>query len=194
MIYAQKPVLVTPPSETPVSLAEAKAHLRVDHSAEDSTIGIYLNAAVSSLDGFSGVLGRAMVTQVWRQDSVRFPSGVMRLPLPDVSAVTVAYTDQTGSEQTLSASKYHVLNDAIGSLLVLAENEVWPNTDEIPSAVRVTLTCGYGGASDVPWELKAAILLDVGASYQDRELSMDRAIQNPAYNAAVSKYRKVGIS
>jgi uncharacterized phiE125 gp8 family phage protein len=194
MIYAQKPVLVTPPSETPVSLTEAKAHLRVDHSDEDSEIEIYLKSAVSALDGLSGVLGRAMVTQTWRVDAARFPGGILRLPLPDVSSVSVAYTDQNGSEQTLASSKYHVLNDAIGGILVLAENEVWPNTDEIPNAVRVTLTCGYGGKDEVPDDLKLAIRLHLAASYKYRESLMDRAVKNPAYDEAISKHRMVGIS
>ena len=62
-----RPVLVTPPAETPVSRTEAKAHLRVDGTGDDDLIDGLIDAAVAHLDGYTGILGRCMVTQTWRQ-------------------------------------------------------------------------------------------------------------------------------
>lgn len=53
---------ITAPTIEPITLAIAKAHLRVTHTAEDTLIPIYISAAVSKLDGKDGLLGRAMVT------------------------------------------------------------------------------------------------------------------------------------
>lgn len=75
------PVRVTPPAEPPVSLEEAKAHLRVDFGDDDLYVAGLIEAATAHLDGWSGILGRALVTQTWRQDLCGFPrDGVIRLP------------------------------------------------------------------------------------------------------------------
>ena len=56
--------LVTPPAEL-IPLPEAKAWLRVDGMEEDALIGGLLAAATAHLDGWTGVLGRALGEQVW---------------------------------------------------------------------------------------------------------------------------------
>lgn len=84
------PVLVTPPASKPVTLADAKDHLRVDHDDEDAVIAALLDAAVSHLDGWTGVLGRAIMPQTWR---VSAPAGDVVLPMPDVTAASVDYGD-----------------------------------------------------------------------------------------------------
>lgn len=80
------PVLVTPPSAPVVSLGDLKAFLRVDHNDEDLVIQSLHDAAVAHLDGWRGVLGRAIRSQVWRV-TVEGP-GPHLLPMPDVTAVT----------------------------------------------------------------------------------------------------------
>lgn len=59
------PIRTVPPAETPVTLAEAKAHLRVDFDEDDALIGAILNAATEYLDGWDGILSRCLVTQTW---------------------------------------------------------------------------------------------------------------------------------
>jgi uncharacterized phiE125 gp8 family phage protein len=71
------PVLVTPPVAAPVSLAEAKAHLRVDFDDEDALISGLIDAATQHLDGWSGVLGRALMPQTWEMSLDRFPAGAI---------------------------------------------------------------------------------------------------------------------
>ena len=196
MARAQAPVRTVAPAATPVSLAEAKEHLRVDHTAEDTLIQIYLDAAVSALDGWSGQLGRALVTQTWRQDFDAFPpSDMLRLPFPDAQSVSVAYTDENGSDQTLATSEYHLVQDYTSSAIELAENSTWPNTDDVPDAVRVTTVVGYGDAADVPADLKAAILIHIGHMYENREsvsMGVSPATTPLAYNFLISKYRRLG--
>lgn len=193
--HAQPPVRSVAPAETPVSLTEVKAHLRVDHTDEDSTITIYLNAAVEALDGWNGTLGRCMVTQTWTQDWPAFVSGdKIPLPFPDVQSVTLAYTDTLGASQTLASSKYHLIHDHLSSALELSDGSVWPNTDDLPNAVRITMVSGYGAASDVPADLKAAILLHVGHMYENRESVAVGTIASglpQAYEFLVNKHRRV---
>ncbi|WP_297534627.1 head-tail connector protein [Nitrobacter sp.] len=53
------PIRTVAPAEMPVTLAEAKAHLRVDHDDQDDLITAQIKAATAWFDGYSGILGRA---------------------------------------------------------------------------------------------------------------------------------------
>ena len=186
------PVRTAAPASNPVTLDEAKAHLRVDAADEDTLIGALIDAAVSHLDGWTGILGRCMVTQTWRQDYGNF--AWLRLPFPNVQSVTVAYTDENGDTQTLDAANYHLVNGVDRSEIILADGGSYPGTANIPDAVRVTMAVGYGEAAAVPAALKAAILLHVGHLYANREaVGQSLATLPLAYEALTTPYRRVGL-
>ena len=83
------PTLVTAPVSTPVDLADLKAHLRVDHDDDDATLAALMASAVAHLDGWTGVLGRAIMPQEWAVTLDE--AGEYTLPMPDVTAATVDY-------------------------------------------------------------------------------------------------------
>lgn len=180
-----RPVRITPPAELPVTLAEAKAHLRVDAADEDELISALIGAATDHLDGWTGILGRALVTQTWRQDFDCF-APCLRLPLSPVSAVTaVSYTDPDGNAQTFA--DYDLVTDGFGPFVRRKRNASWPTTNGDP--VSVTFTAGYGASFDVPSAIKQAILLHIGTLYEYRETMADRAQPTPAYDALIAPYR-----
>ena len=85
------PIRTVAPSETPVTLADAKAHLRVDHGDEDTLIGALVSAATEYLDGWDGILGRCLVTQTWtleRDESCDFLA-----PFPQAALVSEVTAD-----------------------------------------------------------------------------------------------------
>lgn len=203
------PVRVSPPAETPVSLAEAKAHLRVTSSDDDALIGALIQAATDWLDGWCGILGRALVTQTWRVDLCAFPAcRWLRLPLGPVQSITsVVYSDAADDEQTLDAASYSLHVEASGPVILFSRDAVWPSTYRRPDAVRVTLVAGYGDAADVPAPIKTAILLMVGDLYASSAGAIRRETvegvgstdyvqrtfalgQNPAVSALVAPYRR----
>ncbi len=188
------PVLVSPPSETPISLAEAKAHLRVFHDDDDALIAAHLAAATAHLDGFGGILGRCLVTQSWRQDLGAFPCDrKLRLPLAPVASVThVKYRDASDAEQTLSTSVYAgPLVDALGPFVALKSGQSWPSTYARDDAVSVTFVAGYGAASAAPEPIKAALKLHVERLY------FADAARAPTLQAAeaalIAPYRRIGL-
>ena len=190
------PVRTVAPAVDVVSLNEAKAHLRVEHTAEDTLITAMVAAATQHLDGWSGVLGRCLVTQTWRQAYSGFPAGsTLRLPLPDVQSVTLSYTDPAGAPQTVSAADYPLVNDVCGGAVVLASGASWPSAADRPDAVSATFVAGYGNAAAVPAPIKAAILLHVGTLYENRKSVTDdaMAVLPLAYDALIAPYRKVGV-
>lgn len=187
------PVRTVAPLVEPVTLDDAKAHCRVDGAEEDTLIAALISAAVGMLDGWSGTLGRCLVTQTWRQDFDGFAGDVLRLPFPDVASVTVAYTDAAGAAQVLDAANYHLVNGDLGASILLADAGVWPSVAVVPNAVRITMVCGYGAADAVPAAIKAAILLHVAHLYRNREAVGDtQAVLPLSYDALIAPYRRAG--
>lgn len=187
------PVRIVTPASEPVTLAEAKAHLRVDANTEDTLIALYISAAVSALDGWSGLLGRCLITQTWRQDFDGF--GNLKLPFPNVASATIAYTDANGVTQTWAATNYQIVNGVGGSCIVPKAGASIPGTAAQPDAVRVTFVAGYGAAADVPPDLKTAILLHIGHLYANREsVSTGKTVTTlpQGYDAHIAPHRRVG--
>lgn len=166
------PVRTVAPVTLPVSLAEAKAHLRVEHDEDDAMIAAMLAAAVARLDGWSGILGRCLIEQRWAQSFGRFAcADRLRLPFPNVSAAEITYFPADGSAATdFSPSFWWLAETVMGSAIVLASGAAWPATADRPDAVTVTMTVGFGAAvENIPAPIRSAILLMVGDLYRNRE-------------------------
>lgn len=172
MLPSRPPVRTVAPAATPVSLAEVKAHLRVDHADEDVYLGALIDAATALLDGADGALGRALVTQTWRHDFDGWNGAELRLAMPGASSVSIAYTDTAGASQTLAGTEYEVVEDSRGTVIVPASGKVWPALADVASPVRVTATHGFGNAAAVPAAIKQAMLLMIGDWYETRQTAI----------------------
>ena len=161
--------LVTGPAVEPVSRDEAKAHLRVDLSDDDTLIDSLITAARVHVEQH---LRRALVTQTWDLVLDCFPAGrEIRLPLPPLASVTsISYTDDGGGAGSVDAGEYVVDTDREPGRLVLKSGGTWPAvTLREVAGVRVRYVAGYGNAAAVPGPIKQAILLLVGTLYENRE-------------------------
>jgi uncharacterized phiE125 gp8 family phage protein len=187
------PIRTVAPAEPPISVSELKAHLRVDSTDEDALIGTLLDAAVQHVDGYSGVLGRALVTQTWTQDFDDWDD--LCLALAPISSVTVTYYDTANAQQTLSAPIYSLLAGPAGPYIKLNWGQVFPNLFGREDAIRVTMVAGYGAATTVPAPIKAAIMLLAGHWYANREaVGQSSLAELPmAVNALLAPYRRVGV-
>lgn len=155
---------ITGPAEEPVTLTEAKAHLRVVDDSEDTLIAMLITAAREHCED---VARRTFVTQTYALTLDNWPDKPLALPLPPVAGITsIVYTDDNGNVATLATSVY-VLD---GGKLFVAPNQSWPSTSLRQYAgVKVTYTAGYGDAADVPSKYKQAVLLTLGHWFQNRE-------------------------
>lgn len=159
------PELVTPSGLLPVTLAEAKAHLRVDHGEDDALIEGAIAAATGHLDGYAGILGRALIKQRWREYAVFWPaSRSIALALAPVTAIiSVVARDGDGVETTLDPGAYRLLSGASRPTVLIDLDTALPALDCAPDAVTITYDAGYGETpADVPAGLRSAILLMVG--------------------------------
>lgn len=162
------PVRTSAPAATPVTLDEVKAHCRVDDTDSDAVLTMLLNAAVDHLDGWTGILGRALVTQTWRQDFDGF-SSEMRLPLGPVDSITsITCRDSSGQISTIGSDNYALKTDEIGGYVRFKDSYSFPTDLNETGAVSVTYVAGVAEA-DVPAAIKAVILLLVSHWNENRE-------------------------
>ena len=157
--------VVTPAAAEPVSLDEAKAHLRITQDSDNLLIAGQVSAAREHIER---VIGYPIVTTVLRATLDAWPATIT-LPRCPVSAVAqVEYTDTAGAAQVLPDSDYTVDLSGGGARIRPAYGKTWPAARCEPAAIRVTYTAGRDVA-DVPPSLKAALLLIVGDLYENAE-------------------------
>jgi uncharacterized phiE125 gp8 family phage protein len=153
------PVLIDPPETAPVTVAEVKAQLRITGAEDDALIQAMIDAATAYLDGWSGVLGRCLVDQTWRQDYTGFWDR-LSLPFAPVSSITsVTYVDVDGADQTLDETAYELLVDHLSPYVARLPDQTWPDVYGTAMPAAVTFVAGYGDAADVPAPLRQAIIL-----------------------------------
>ena len=168
-----KPVQVTPPTVEPVTLGEVKEHARIDYNDDDATIARMVLAAVRELDGYEGLLGRAIMEQTWRQP-FRAWSRTLQLPMPGARDVVVAYIDQDGVEQTVDPALYEVVEGYMGSMVRLLSAFTAPSLKtDILQPVNVTFTCGAASADDVDERIKLAIAIMATHREHHRSVTTD---------------------
>ena len=181
--------LITAPSLLPVSLAEAKAHLRIDHSDEDTLITAFLHTAVA---GAEHETGRALMAQTWEVTLDAFPDAVELTRTPVQSIESVAYANADGTATVLS-NVFYALDaaDEFGwAYVVPAYDGAWPETRDEINAVRVRYVAGYASAEEVPAAIKSWILLQVGAMYAHRESDVIGQVQRLGFvDALLARYK-----
>ena len=190
-----RPRLVTPPSVQPVTLAEAKAHLRVEHGEEDGLISALVETVTARLDGRRGILGGfCLVTQTWQEEFDGFASWGLPLALaPVASIVTVAYVDAAGLPATLAPTAFRLTEGRNGcTRLDPALHTEFPATTA-GHPVVVTYVCGVE-PEDVPAALRTAILLQVGHLYTYREGGGSDALLSGPVEALLWPFKRVLVS
>lgn len=156
--------VITPPAAEPITLEEAKAHLRVVFDDENDYISRLIVAARQMAEGR---LNRTLPVQTIAASFDGWGSA-LKLPRPPFIAVeSIAYIDSEGAEQLLEAPGYYV-NEFVEPAAIYAYYGVpWPSLQQRQGAVTVTYRAGYVGG--VPEPIKAWMLLAIGALYQNRE-------------------------
>lgn len=162
--------LKTAPSAEPISAAEAKTHLNVTHSSDDTYIGVLITLARKLVEDETQ---RKLINQTWYAYYDAFPGGSeLRLPFGPVSSVTaLKYTDEAAVQSTLATTVYATDFVSDPARLVLKPDQQWPLDTLYPvNPIEVEFIVGYGTAgSNVPEPLIQAVKLLVGHYYEHRE-------------------------
>ena len=162
--------LITGPTIDPVSLAEARAHCRIDESADDGLVAGYLMAARSYIESTTGL---SLISQTWEMTLHDWPladEGIVLPRQPVQSITSVQYYDTAGALQTLSSAAYEIDTSAMPAQIVLADGYSWPQLDDRLAPVVIRFVAGYGASpGSIPEAIRHAILLLVGHFYANRE-------------------------
>jgi len=186
-------LLVQGPATDPISLAEARAHCRIDIDDDDGLLAGYILAARQHVEDY---IRRPLITQTfdltidygWPQNessAFRWCSGSwydtrIILPRTPVQSITyIKYVDTSGVLQTLSSSQYvgPTLLDVGDYAITPAYGVTLPQARYQLAAITVRFVAGYGSnPGDVPEPIRQAILLMIGHWYENREAASEKSI------------------
>jgi uncharacterized phiE125 gp8 family phage protein len=160
-------VLTGGPTSEPITIAEAKAHLRLDDTTQDILISSLI---LTSRLHIEVALGLALIQQSWRltlhtgKGASALPQAVT-LPLsPIMTLVDVRATQLDGTTSTLAPLAYRL--DQGQPVRVMAAGASWPSAETL----SFLFVAGFGPtAADVPAPIRHALLLLVAHWYEHRD-------------------------
>ena len=174
----------TGPAVEPLTVAEAKLHLRVDISDDDVFIGTLITAAREWVEAY---LDRTLITTQLILRAAEFPTEELELARPPMAtagtatAVVITYTLADTTTATLSTALYRVDRTTTPGNVAPVINGTWPSdVIEDANAVAVTYWAGYGPTSaSVPATIRHACLMLIGHWYDRRSAVLTGTISKP---------------
>jgi len=176
----------------PLLLTDAKSHLAVSITDDDTLITALITAARQRAES---ITGRTLVASTYTYWLDSFPylwyeqcaparnsiskvmswwanAQVIQLPHGPVQSVSsIKYLqDNSGNYTTLDPSNYTADTSSEPCVVYPIANAYWPQVWAIHNCVQISYTAGYPA---VPEDIKLAMKLMIGAWYQQREDSAD---------------------
>ena len=183
--------LITAPALEPVTLADAKAHLRLDTDDDNQLLTAAIVAARVHVEALTR---RLLIEQSWRVYLDQWPrKRIVRLtPAPLISVDVVTVYDAEGDPTVVSEDDYEVDTVAVPGRLVLSGTAPVV-VGKAVNGIEIDVTAGYGPSSvDVPAPLRQAIMMLVAHWYEHRGAvghDMAGAIPPLGFDALIAPYR-----
>ncbi len=182
-------IQTTPPAIEPVSLAEAKAHLRLDTTAEDLLVATVITAARQHIE-------KALQISLISQSLSFFIDGWANsaapvvLPVaPLIQFVSVRTFAPDDTPTSLSTAGFDV-DRGPPPRIAMRSSMALPTALRRLNAIEIAFTAGFGpSASDVPQPIRQALLHLVAHLYENRGLSPDETAM-PAVDILLAPWRR----
>lgn len=174
------------PASEPLTLTEAKSHLRVESgvTADDTYITGLITSVRQEVETYCN---RALITQTVQEIYDTFPASSdthLRLTLNPVQSVSSITYETASGTQTWDSANYSIDTISEPARIYPVYGQNWPTALDQPGSVKVTYVAGYGDdAADVPEVIKDAMKLILGDLYEHRENRLQsnfRTRQGPA--------------
>ena len=161
-------VLTSGPASEPVTVADAKAHLRIDGTAEDVLIGSLI---LTSRLHIEASLGLALINQTWMLVMDRWPQGgAVQIPIAPLQAVTAVRVRDFSGVATLVPATSYVVDIASKPPRLVWNNTAQPYPGQVANGIEIDLAVGFGAnAASVPAPLKHAIVMLTAHWYEHRD-------------------------
>lgn len=180
----------TGPDAEPVTLAEAKAHLRLQHDSEDELITDLIRAAREEVERATGL---ALLTQTWRKVLDALPSDqIVRLtpwPVREVQSVTVFGEDGEG---VLVDPSHYAVDTTSRPARIVFHRQLQPGA--ALNGIEIDYVAGHGEAgTDVPDLVKRAMLMLIAHWYEFRGVvgaSAQPVSWPPGYDRLIAPFRQ----
>ena len=156
--------LVTPAATEPLSLTDAKKHLRVEHADDDAYLTDLIAAARERAEEYASM---AFVTQTW--DLIMdVPGKCIDLPRYPLQSVTGVYViSDSGVETAVDPGIYRIDTISSPGRVFLRQGQSWPARADT-AGFKVRYVAGYSSASAVPSSIRQAIKETVAHWYENR--------------------------
>jgi uncharacterized phiE125 gp8 family phage protein len=183
-------ILTSPPALEPVSLDDAKAHLRLVQNDDDPLISTLIIAARRRIEAETGL---ALIAQGWSCYRDDWPDdGLVELPVAPLIAVTRVTTyadDDTAAD--IDPAHYYVDSVSTPPRLALRGSRAWPRPGRVANGIEIAVTAGFGSAAlAVPEDIRNAVLQLVAHLYENRGTGKDAGLPLTVA-AALARYRVV---
>lgn len=170
------PIRIDGPTVEPLTLAQAKRHLKEDLVDADNDADI-TDLIKTAREDAEGRLQRTLVRTTWRLTLDAFPSAIELLMPRVMDVVSVKYIDPSGVQQTLDPADYVVDTASEPGFVVPAYGRAWPSTRRQINAVVVEYRAGYGiDAASIPRPIVAWVKLALADLYKVRGRSAEKPV------------------
>jgi uncharacterized phiE125 gp8 family phage protein len=191
--YFMAIALITPPAVLPVTLAQIKTFLKIEHADDDALISDLIAQAVTHIET---IANRRCITQTWRMyfDDLS-ECGILELDLAPISAIAeLRYFDADGNAIVIATNDYE--QDTYSNPARIHFNKSF-NPGQHLNGLEVDMQLGFGlSGIDVPGDILRAIMVTIAHWYEFRGAvhPADQPLSNPTgLNALLAPYRKVNL-
>ena len=188
-------ILLSGPAVEPITLAEAKRFIRVEHNDDDDIITALIAGSRIHVETQTR---RALITQSWRLTRDVWPElgcvPVLPVPLRTLDAARVYRSD--GSTVAIDVAAFAVDKAAAPARLAFTRGAL-TSPERTVAGIEIDVTCGYGNApANVPEPLRQAIRLLVAHWYENRglvALGHEIAVLPQTVAALIAPYRVLAL-
>ena len=136
--------LVTAPAAYPITHAETKDYLNVEHSDDDALIDGLIAAATEYAEYYTA---RDLIERTWDYSFNNFTRSfcLPKNPVQSVTSITYIDANTSPESQTIATTVYTLDAGVTPATIQLQYNQFWPTPRSQHNAVTVRFITGYAG-------------------------------------------------
>lgn len=160
------PIIITPPTASPIDIEVVKLFLRVDGDELDDEIARYIRAGITEIQRITGVFLAEQTVEV-QADSLADLEHLTLGPVKEISEIR--YIDSAGAEQILDAGSYELVGAPLGQSI---------RTASVPARqIVVRMIVGYAEGA-LPADIDLALYMWVRSKFDGTPFDLFEATVN----------------